>query len=180
MQSLEIFLMATGVVLLLLTFYFGRTRQADESPPSAPREPVPDISIEKAGKLRTSLTELIQELSAMSRDMTMDLEQKLSELKDLLQLADKKLEELARASTRKKEKAEQIPEQQETKESPPEPPAPEPQPAAESEASAPQSSNRYQKIYEMADANHSIDEIARSMQMGKGEIQLILSLRKKD
>lgn len=180
MQFLEIFLMVTGAVLLLLTFYFGRTREVDESPPSAPREPVPDISVEKAGKLRTSLTELVQELSAMSRDMTMDLEQKLSELKDLIRLADRKLEELARASTKTKEKAETVQAQQETEETSPEAGVPEPQPATESKDSPSQTSNRYQNIYEMADANHSIDEIARSMQMGKGEIQLILSLRKKD
>ena len=38
---------------------------------------------------------------------------------------------------------------------------------------------RYRKIYQMQDEGLPIDEIARSMSMGKGEIQLILSLREK-
>jgi hypothetical protein len=129
--------------------------------------------------LQISLTELLRELHTLSNDMTVDLEEKLAELKEVLQQADNKLEEMSAVTTQVKP----------TVELPPESSA-EPDPLdalldegpAEIPASnaAPVPTGRYRDIYEMDDKGLPISEIARRMNMGKGEIQLILSLREKD
>ena len=38
--------------------------------------------------------------------------------------------------------------------------------------------DRYEAIYRLADEGRTVEEIAQQLQMGKGEVQLILSLRR--
>ncbi len=179
MLFFEIFLITAGALLLALAVYFGK-EQKDRIENPVEEQPLAHISTENAAKLQTSLTVLLNELHSMSRDMTVDLEQKLSELKELLQQADTKLEELSLA-----EPTEQLPnmlkmEPEKERIDSAEAPHSEFQNTAEHDTAAPPSSNRYEQIYRMADEELPVDEIARRMQMGKGEIQLILSLREKD
>lgn len=182
MQFVEIALMAAGV--LFLVFAARLSRDEDQTPKAPPPEqPLSNLSHQSAVKLQQSLTALLHELQTLSRDITLDLEEKLAELKELVQIADTKLEELTPNDVENKEvDAQEIQPQMEKVE-----------PAEEFEEdesdlqiivedgdTPPNPSNRYQAIYKMADEGLAIDEIAREIQMGKGEIQLILSLRKKD
>ncbi|NQU08981.1 MAG: hypothetical protein HQ583_10485 [Candidatus Abyssubacteria bacterium] len=179
MQLIEIYLIAAGAVLLALGAYLSKRRKTGP-------EPAPDegsrlaLSVENAARLETSLTQLLQELHNLSRDMTTDLEQKLAELKEMLQLADKKLEEIAAAEVEEQPTDRPTMEQEEEREDSPKPFEEELQLTIEDNFAPQPPPDRYREIYEMAEQGLPIDEIARRMQMGKGEIQLILSLREKD
>lgn len=176
MQVFEIFLIAAGVLLLLLSVWLGRKQGTGPEPPARP--PV-DPSLEASAKLQSSLAELLGELHSLSTGMTADLEEKLTELKEVLQLADKKLERMSEADTKEKPVSEPMPEQPEEEATSAGPAASEPQPTAEKDPYPSSLTGRYREIYQMDDQGLPIDEIARRMQMGKGEIQLILSLREK-
>ncbi|RJP69876.1 MAG: DUF2802 domain-containing protein [Candidatus Abyssobacteria bacterium SURF_17] len=172
---LEILFMAAGAALLALAAWLGK-RQEMERIRSEPRQIVSGISPQGAAKFQASLTQLLHELHTLSRDVTLDLEQKLSELKELLQQADTKLEELG-ATERVKEKGNGAEQAKELEADSAEADLHE----TEEEGIALSSpTNRYHQIYQLADEGLPVDEIARRMQMGTGEIQLILSLRKED
>jgi hypothetical protein len=177
MQSIEILLILAGALLVVISIYLERKQRAEMTVP-LPKQPALGLTAENALKLQSSLTELLRELQTLGHDVTVDLEGKLGELKELLHLADKKLGELseaedkgapARSEQPKKDKQAPLATTR----------SPELQITVEDEYQS-QPTNRYQEIYRMADAGLSTDEIARRAQMGKGEIQLILSLRKKD
>ena len=178
MQLVDVCLIAAGTVLLALWVYLSKRRETGPAPP--PDEgPRPDLSVENAARLETSLTQLRQELHNLSGDMTVDLEQKLAELKEMLQLADKKLEEIAAAEVEKQPADRPAAEHEVKREDSPKPSEEELQLTVEDNFAPQLPPNRHRKIYELAEQGLPIDEIARLMQMGKGEIQLILSLREK-
>ena len=179
MHSVEVLLIGAGVLLLVFAYWLG-TREKVESESGPAMQAAPGLSPENATKLQASLTELLNEIQTLSRDVTIDLEQKLSELKELLQLADKKREELSSEKVGDMKKREKTAERQTNETISIDKPNPELEITVEDDDAPPLPSNRYQQIYQLADQGYSLDEIARAVQMGKGEIQLILSLRKKD
>ena len=179
MQLIEICLIGAGALLLGLAAYLGK-RQADQAELPARKPPPASLSPENAANLQTSLTQLLNELHTLSRDMTVDLEQKLAELKQLLQLADMTLEEMSPAGVQEQLLEDPAIEMQTSKQESVESPEPELQVTVEDEQIPTPAADRYQEIYKMAEKGLTVDEIARRMEMGKGEIQLILSLRKKD
>jgi hypothetical protein len=173
MLFLETVLIIGGVALLIAAFVLGRKQGVG---PYVASPAMPGLSAPNAVKLYSQLTELIHELHTISRDVTFDLEEKLAQLKELLQMADTKLEGLTSADAAQSEM--QTPTEPEALDAMP---AEEWDPEAEigpHEVSA--HLDRYRRIYELADQGLSLDEIARQVEMGKGEIQLILSLRDKD
>ena len=176
MLLLEILLIAAGALLLALSAVLGKKQEtgaespAQEQPPAGP-------SLEASSKLQTSLTELLRELHTLSNDMSVDLEEKL---KEVLQLADKKLEEMSTAGIKEKQESEPTPEPPTENAAFANAPASDIQYDEEQDVAPPYLNDRYREIYQMDDEGLPIDEIARRMQMGKGEIQLILSLREKD
>lgn len=177
MQSIEILLILAGALLLVLSVYLERKHRAETTPPP-PKQAAFGLTADNALKLQASLTELLRELQTLGQDVAVDLEGKLGELKELLHLADKKLEELSEAEDKCAPRQSEQP--QKDKQTPlAMKPGPELQITVEDDY-PPQPTNRYREIYRMADEGLSIDEIARRAQLGKGEIQLILSLRKKD
>ena len=179
MQSAEIFLIAAGILLIVVAYWLG-TREKPEATPSPAIERSSTLSPENAAQLQASLTELLNEIQTLSRDVTIDLEQKLSELKELLQLADRKREELISANSEDEQMHEEPAKRRADTINPVNTPDPELEVSVEDEDAPTMPSSRYQQIYQLADQGYSLDEIARAVQMGKGEIQLILSLRKKD
>jgi len=178
MSSIEFLFIATGVFLLVVSALLGRRREPEREPPRQ-EPPQPPSSNKDTQKLQISLTELLRELHTLSNDMTVDLEEKLTELKEVLQQADNKLEEMSTVAAKGGQKSE-----------------PSPDLPAEADPldvllddeaadvpngnTAPAPAGRYREIYAMDDEGLPINEIARRMNMGKGEIQLILSLREKD
>jgi hypothetical protein len=175
MLIIEMFFITAGIALLGLAFWFGKEVEEQEV---AQGTPVPSTaSINHALQLQNSLNELLHELQSLSQEITDDLEAKLDQLKDLLRIADTKCEELQSAESGHGGRAA----------------AAVPRPTRNErfapqasgldltiEDEAPAQGNRYQQIYQLADDGCSLDEIARHVRMGKGEVQLILSLRKKD
>ncbi len=177
MPLVEICLILIGALLLVLSVFFERKHGEIAAPP-APKQLNHSLTAENALKLQSSLTELLRELQTLGQDVTVDLEGKLVELKELLHLADKKLGELSEAENKF---APPQPEEPQKDNQAPAAASPSPELQITVEDDFPSATaNRYQQIYQMADEGLSVDEIARRTQMGKGEIQLILSLRKKD
>lgn len=179
MQLLEIFLIAAGALLLILSARPDGKNGAGSEPPEREQPPA-EPSIEASAKLQTSLSELLGELHSLSGSMAIDLEKKLAELKEVLQLADKKLEKMSKAGMKKKPARKPAPEQSAEEETGARAPASQPRPTEEEKPTPASLTGRYGEIYQMEDQGLPIEEIARQMQMGKGEIQLILSLREKD
>jgi hypothetical protein len=177
MEFIEICLILAGVLLLALAAK-GEKKPPDNTDTRFPGPPLSDTSYENSVKLQRALTELVNELHTLSRDVTLDMEQKLLELKELLQLADTKLEEISlkEAGYRHTDRA---PERDADNEAGTSPHSHEPQSGSNGVEASSSSSNRYQQIYDLADEGLPINDIARNMHMGKGEIQLILSLRGK-
>jgi hypothetical protein len=184
MPTTEILLMAAGVVFLAVSFWLGTRQNAD-----GVATPVPsNASINHALKMQSSLNDLLSELQGLSREITDDLEQKLGQLKELLKLADNKCEALSAAvqgkgngseeDAREEEDTQQV--EAEALEEDLERAESDLQLTVEDEEPPPMPPSRYQQIYRLADDGCSLEEIARHVRMGKGEIQLILSLRKKD
>jgi len=179
MLLLEILLIAAGALLLALSAVLGKKQETGAESPAQERPPA-GPSPEASSKLQTSLTELLRELHTLSNDMSVDLEEKLTELKEVLQLADMKLEEMSTAGIREKQESEPTPEPAAESAAFANAPAPDIQFDEEQDVAPLYLNDRYREIYQMDDEGLPIDEIARRMQMGKGEIQLILSLREKD
>jgi DNA-binding NarL/FixJ family response regulator len=175
MQFIEILLMAAGVILLLAAVYLGRN---DTRP--TPAVPPAELSSENTNKLHATLTQLLQEMERLSRDMTIDVEQTVSELKKMLQTADRKIEALSLAGEPKRPTEEPTPGPQPGTEETAESPDPELDVTIEDDAAPSIASERHREIIELADQGLSVEDIARRMQTGKGEIQLILTLRKRD
>lgn len=178
MSNIEFIFIATGIVLLIVSALLGRRPKAEPEPlERQPPQLVP--TYEDAEKLQISLTELLRELHALSNDMTVDLEEKLAELKEVLQQADNKLEEMSAATVENRPIDEPL--QGLSTETDPLDVLLDDEPAKVAENNtAPVPPGRYREIYQMDDEGLPINEIARRMNMGKGEIQLILSLREKD
>lgn len=192
MPTIEILLMAAGVVFLAVSFWLG-TRQTEGT-----TTPVPsNASINHALKLQSSLNDLLTELQGLSREITDDIEKKLGQLKELLRIADSKCEALSATAHGKGNGSEKDAEDEdnheedaqqrfirqvdeEALEDDVDPAESDLQLTVEDEDPPLAPPSRYQQIYRLADDGCSLDEIARHVRMGKGEIQLILSLRKKD
>jgi len=179
MLFIEIFFIIAGIGLLCLAFWMGKQREPGGE--TRIQTPVPSTaSINHALKLQNSLNELLHELQGLSQEITDDLEQKLSQLKDLLQLTDKRCEELSSAGHGNGGAAGKSDARNKESLVIPHPPVSELQVTVEDDEAPPTPSARYREIYQLADEGLSLDEIARHVRMGKGEIQLILSLRRKD
>ena len=193
MQNIEFILIPIGALLIVVSALLGRRHKpAPAAAPPPPELMRPDVTPESIVELQAYLIELLRDLHELSSDMTADLDDRLTELKDVLEEADNKLEGLSTARAGKERLLESGPEPEAATETsepeatpprPPEPPTPpeepEPEERAESRTAGPPT-GRYREIYQMDDQELPIDEIARRMKMGKGEIQLILSLREKN
>jgi hypothetical protein len=196
MQNIELIFIALGTLLLVVAALLGRRQEPAPASPPPPEALRPDVTPESIVELQAYLIELLRDLHELSNNMTADLDDRLTELKDVLEEADNKLEGVSATRTRKEgvpepepEAASEISEPEATSPGPPERPArpeepkpeqPEPEERAESRAVSSAPTGRYREIYQMDDQGAPIDEIARHMKMGKGEIQLILSLREKN
>lgn len=178
MQLAEILLISAGLFMLACAFYLGK-RQANRDS-AASNKAAADMSRENASRLQISLMQLLDELQALSGEMTADLEEKLSELKELLHLADTTIGEMSVPESTEEPPSEAGKEGNADKEDNAEQSETELQPAAEEEMTPSPLLERYNEIFHMAEEGLTIDEIARRTQMGKGEIQLILSLRQED
>jgi hypothetical protein len=155
------------------------------------RHPRPE-SVQKAANVMDAMMELLDQQRSVSREITESLEKRIHELKELIERADETIGRLAtRASTLTvvRPPAEIEAEDDET-----EVPVETGTSRAErtalfgsitavSSANSPLPGSRMSAdekqrlVCEYADQGMNIHEIAREMQIGKGEVKLILSLR---
>ncbi len=110
-------------------------------------------------QLQQSLTELLLQLEEMSREINGQIDTRLRAMNLLIQEADLKIRELQRLQGDAAAPAPRIPA-----------PRPEPRPQFASE--------RYAKVYALAEKGLTVVEIAREMKLMTGEIELILALRR--
>jgi len=157
--------------------------------------PATDVSVhsENTEQLVSVLRELIGEQRELSRHLTEVLEKKTIEVRRLLRDADKKIEMLEQHSPRERVKPQVSVLQTEgtDRESGPATTARareereallgvlrSPAPAGSQGLRELASEEKIRRVYELADSGMSIHRIAQQMSIGKGEIKLILSLRK--
>lgn len=157
--------------------------------------PAKDVSVhsENTEQLVSVLRELIAEQRELSRHLTDVLEKKTIEVRRLLRDADKKIELLEQHSPRERVKPQvsvlqtegtdrestrsttaQAREEREALLGVLRSPAP----AGSQGLRELASEEKIRRVYELADSGMSIHRIAQQMSIGKGEIKLILSLRK--
>jgi len=169
-----LFLLAVGLIAVGIAF---RPRDADARAAAASREL--DEAIARAGDLVATARNLGRELEDTGMAVAQQAGEHLRALKSAVADADKHLKAM-RAAEPPPVKSRPIV-------------APEPQQAARPgarldvtvedggvrpiAASGP-GSDRHAAIYGLADQGRTVEEIAQALDMGKGEVQLILSLRR--
>jgi hypothetical protein len=155
----------------------------------------PDKDRTKTHMVRRELEQLLVDIEAMCRDITARLDTKIRVLNELLIEADDKINELEKVEPKN------IPDAEENEKKTKEPKKPETEPDTSS-AAIPDNSEqvepkptkepepevadkplendpRFEKIFKLADSGADLVSIARETGMPKGEIKLILGLRKR-
>ncbi len=152
-----VMLAAIGVALFV---FFNFFKKRDLSPPTLPSEFI---------KWKQDAQDIILEIEKVGREVVENVEEKIKILKrvvkeaeDKIQQLDKKIEHLAGISIKIPRVYEDEISILPTKE----------------DIFSPLSQNRYTKIHHLADQGWEISEIAREVNVGKGEVQLILDLKK--
>jgi len=162
--------LALALVLGVGAFFliFTRRRIARrQSQSSAQRRPAARFSPSAAdvGRrgLQESMEKLLLELEELSREINSQVDTRLRALNLLIQEADQKIKELRRLQGLSDDQGPSVPEGMP-------PPREEPHPEVTSE--------RYAKVYHLAERGLSVVEIARELDMLTGEVELILALRR--
>jgi len=154
-----------GVSLLVLVLTRRRFSRRDAGAPARRREAGEPLARTGDGghrRLQQSMQALLLELEGLSREINSQVDTRLRALNLLIQEADEKIAELRRLQG--------LSEGQGPTSRPMPPPRQEPHPEATSE--------RYAKVYSLAEKGHSVVEIATEMEMMTGEVELILALRR--
>ena len=112
--------------------------------------------------LQNSMEKLLLELEDLSREINSQVDTRLRALNLLVQEADQKIRELRRMQGLPEGKGPSVPEMP--------PPREEPHPEV--------TSQRYAKVYSLAEKGLSVVEIAHELDMLTGEVELILALRR--
>lgn len=140
-----------------------------------------DDAVTRAQDLAAATRALTRELEKVGGDVAEQAADRLRALQSAVAEADTRLEALKRGGERPAPP-------------PPSPVASGPRPAQHNDrpsrldvtvddegarpgAGASGVSERHRRIYALADSGHTLEEIAQQMRMGKGEVQLVLSLR---
>ena len=169
---------------VLVTLYFvmrsGRKKKAD---PLA-RSPT-QAGLSQQRNVERQMSNLLVELSEMSRQITAQLDTRATKLALMIDDADEKAALLQRMLDDCRAALAAVPLPPATPASPPTaPPPPRPaEPAAEDAVFAPSlaladaSDARHQQVYALADQGRSASDIARQIDRPHGEVELILALR---
>ena len=150
-ESMQWIVYAVGALTIAYVVLRPSFRKKDPLAQSAPK-----LGMAQQRSVEREMSNLLVELSEMARQITGQLDTRSAKLESLMQEADKKIAELKKLET--------MPQEPEIK-----PLDPKPQPIRD-EA-------RYSAIYSLADAGHSVQEIAHQLDRPRGEVELILALR---
>ena len=168
--------LAIGAGLFVLAYFILRP-MAKRKDPLARSGPTGTLS--KQRSVEREMSNLLVELSEMSRQITAQLDTRAAKLELLLKEADEKIEALRAANG-----AAGAPSSSAARREPPGPTAERmallgdaDEPAAPSEASRVPIDPRHAEVYALADAGRSAHEIASRLGRPSGEVELILALR---
>jgi hypothetical protein len=126
----------------------------------------PKIGLSQQRSVERDMSNLLVELSEMSRQITAQLDTRSAKLEALMEDADKKIAELKRLSSSNGSRTESRSE------------GVNPHPITGPVHSSPAAIDaRHNEIYKLADAGRSAQEIAHHLNRPRGEIELILALR---
>ena len=150
-ETMQWIVYAVGALTILFVVLRPSLRKKDPLAQSGPK-----MSMAQQRSVEREMSNLLVELSEMARQITGQLDTRSAKLEALMQEADKKIAELKRL--------ESIHHEPEIK-----PLEPKPTPIP--------SDARYSAIYSLADAGHSVQEIAQQLGRPRGEVELILALR---
>jgi small-conductance mechanosensitive channel len=120
-----------------------------------PLEKFPSIGLSQHRTVEREMSNLLVELSEMARQITAQLDTRSAKLQALIQEADQRIARLQQSSAA--------------------PPAPTTDAATEQ----PSLDQRHMDVYALADQGRSPDQIAQQLNRPKGEVELILALRRK-
>ncbi len=154
--------LAAGALLLLATRRNIRRRQqqACERVASASARSSRPAAGRSQRELQESMEKLLLELEQLSREINSQVDTRLRALNLLIREADEKIRQLQRMQG--------LPETDGAAARPE--PRPEPHPEVTSE--------RYARVYQLAERGLTVVEIAHELQMLTGEVELILALRR--
>lgn len=161
----QVILILSALFIFMLVFIRWKVKRGDEQ-----REREMNLTDSPRRKQQQEIADsarnLLLEVENVSRQVNAKLGTKMRVLDELIQQADKKIKRLEELAGEEKatEKPEDIPETEKL----------DPPPEVAREADAVTS-----KIYEMADSGREILEISKETGIPRGEVELILSLRKK-
>jgi len=156
-------ILAIVLVLGVGAFFLIYTRRQSQSSQRGQVATHFSPSATDAGRrdLQNSMEKLLLELEELSREINSQVDTRLRALNLLVQEADQKIRELRRMQGLSEDKGPSVPEM---------PPREEPHPEV--------TSQRYAKVYGLAEKGQSVVEIARELDMLTGEVELILALRR--
>jgi hypothetical protein len=120
------------------------------------QQSTPKLGMAQQRAVEREMSNLLVEMSEMARQITGQLDTRAGKLEVLMQEADKKIAELKRLQATHHE--------------------PEIKPLEPKPTPIPNDA-RYSAIYNLADAGHSVQEIAHQLNRPRGEVELILALR---
>lgn len=164
-NAMVVLLLVVGVSLMVLVLTRRRIAQRQSGSASSRRADTGRSFVGRDAsrrQLEKSMQELLIELEELSREINSQVDTRLRALNLLVQEADEKIRELRRLQGLDAEGGgpeRHLP-----------PPKREPHPEETSE--------RYARVYALAERGHSVVEIAREMEMMTGEVELILALRR--
>lgn len=144
-----------AISVLYLVFRPWLTRRKD------PLDKPVAFGLSQQKSLEREMSNLLVEMSEMARQISGQLDTRAAKLETLIQQAEEKIAELRRLGEQ-----EAVPRR--------EPPAAE----AESTPRMPRNDERHLRIYQLADEGRDPQAIARELGRPRGEIELILALRR--
>jgi hypothetical protein len=158
-EAMQWIVWAVGALTIIYVVMRPKLRRKDPL-----SQPGPKLSLSQQRSVEREMSNLLVELSQMSRQITAQLDTRAAKLEVLMQDADRKIAELKRLSG--SSRGELRTPSESTSSHPITGPAPSPSVEA-----------RYAEIYTLADAGRSPQEIAQHLNRPRGEIDLILALR---
>jgi hypothetical protein len=150
-ETMQWIVYAVGALTILFVVLRPSLRKKDPLAKSSPK-----MSMAQQRSVEREMSNLLVELSEMARQITGQLDTRSAKLEALMLEADKKIAELKRLESIHHE--------------------PEIKPLEPRAAPVPNDA-RYSAIYSLADAGHSVQEIAQQLNRPRGEVELILALR---
>jgi hypothetical protein len=126
-----------------------------------------NMSLSQQRQVERDMNNVLVELSQMARQITAQLDTRSAKLEELIEEADRKIEELKRLQQKAAPAANPMVAKRPTVE----------QKVVSSPAAKAVEEDRHTEVYSLADSGHSAQDIASRLNRPRGEIELILALR---